>query len=121
MLKVLLAEDDRNFGVVLKHQLEERGWYVNLVQDGVQTILQYIEHSGYDFVLLDMRLPQLDGINALRILRRINPALSVITFSGHATRDELEESLKEGAISYFVKPFRVAQLIEDMERYLETN
>ena len=85
MLEILLAEDDRNFGNVLKRELEEDGYIVTLVNDGVEAVLKFIgKGSDYDFVLLDIKMPMLDGINTLKIIKKLNPDVPAITFSGNA-------------------------------------
>jgi DNA-binding response OmpR family regulator len=118
-LNILLAEDDKNFGIILKSELEEEGYIVDLVDDGVKAVLNFIEKH-YDLVLLDVKMPKLDGISAFRIMKKINPALSAIVFSGNAGYSEIEESLKIGVIRYFSKPFDIVELKECMRKYITT-
>jgi len=121
MFNILLGEDDKNFGVVLKSELEEdqyeaSQYHVDLVPNGVEAVLYFIVTS-YDFVLLDIRMPRLNGNDTLRIIKKINPRVPAITFSGNAGREEMEESVKCGAIKCFRKPFEITQLKEDMKNY----
>jgi len=116
-LKILLADDDKNFVIVLKNELEEEKYTVNLVYDGVEAVLSFMNNL-YDFVLLDIKLPKLDGINTLRIIKKINPTVPAITFSGHAGNTEMAESIEAGAIKCLTKPFEIAQLKEDLKRYI---
>ncbi|MBI3354681.1 MAG: response regulator [Nitrospirae bacterium] len=102
MLKILLAEDDKNFGHVLKKELEEEGYIVDLAIDGVEAALDFIG-GAYNFVLLDIKMPRLDGINALRIIKRLNPDIPAITFSGNAGSGEMAESVRVGAIRCLTK------------------
>ena len=85
MLNILLAEDDRNFGIVMKSELEEEAYTVDLVNDGVEAVLYFIDNF-YDFVLIDFKMPKLDGISALRIIRKKNrtclPSLHPNAFFG---------------------------------------
>lgn len=111
-MKILIAEDDKNFGIVLKKELEEDNYIVDLVNDGVEAVACFIENS-YDFVLLDIKLPKLDGTNALRVIKKLNPEIQAITFSGHAGNTEMAESIEAGAIKCLTKPFEIAQLKED--------
>lgn len=115
-MNILLADDDRNFGTVLKHELEDDGHEVDLATDGVEAVLRFIDGS-YDFVLLDIKMPRLDGINALQIIRRLNPSVPAITISGNAGSGEMSESVKAGAIRCFTKPFEIEQLKADIRRY----
>ena len=109
MMNILLAEDDRNFGVVLKKELEEDQHTIDLVPDGVEAVLSFINKT-YDLVLLDLRMPRLTGTDALRIIRKLNPHTPTITFSGNAGATEMAESVRCGAIKCLTKPFEVEQL-----------
>jgi DNA-binding response OmpR family regulator len=109
MVKILLADDDNNFGTVLKNELEEDRHVVDVVHDGVEAVLHFINNV-YDFVLIDLRMPRLNGIDVLRIIKTINPDTPAITFSGKAGDFEMKESLNCGAIRCFRKPFEIAQI-----------
>ncbi len=115
-MKILIAEDDKNFGYVLKEELEAAGYETDLVPDGVEAVLKAIDHA-YDFVLLDIKMPRLDGINCLRILKKLGPSLPAITYSGNAGSGEMGESVKAGAIRCLTKPFAIAQVIEEIRKY----
>jgi len=117
MAKILLAEDDKNLGSVLKTELEESQYNVDLVPNGVEAVLSFISTS-YDFVLLDMLMPRLSGIDALRIMKRIDPHIPVITFSGTARKEEQEESVRCGAIKWLAKPFAIAELKNEIRSHL---
>jgi len=114
-MKILLADDEKNFGVVLQNELEDEGHIVDRVGDGVEAVLRFID-GYYDFLLFDIRMPRLDGINALRIIKKLDPEGPAITFSGNAGTDEMQESVKAGAIKCFIKPFDMARLKEDIKK-----
>jgi two-component system response regulator AtoC len=118
MLKILLAEDDRNFGRVLKSELEDDGHTVDLVGDGVEAVLSFISSdNSYDFVLMDIKMPKLDGINALRIIKRLNRDVPAITISGNAGSGEMAESVRAGAMRCLTKPFEISQLKDEFKKY----
>ncbi len=110
-MNILLAEDDRNLGVVVKNELEEDGYAVDLVDDGVGAVLKSLEKS-YDIFLFDMKMPKLDGIDALRIIKKLDRYLPAIAFSGNACQDEIADVLEAGAIRYLAKPFEIEVLKE---------
>jgi two-component system response regulator AtoC len=114
MKSILIAEDDKNFGIVLKSELGDDEHIVNLVQDGVEAVLSFLSDA-YDFVLLDIRMPKLNGVDALRIIKKINPRIPAITFSGDAGNREREESVRAGSIKCLAKPFEVGQLKKEIE------
>lgn len=115
-MKVLIAEDDRNFGRVLSGGLRENGFHVDLAVDGVEAVLKCIDGK-YDFILLDIRMPRLDGINALRIIRKLDSGVPAMTYSGNAGSGEMAESVRAGAIRCLTKPFPISQLAAEINRY----
>jgi DNA-binding response OmpR family regulator len=108
-LNILLADDDRHLGTVIKQELEEENFTVDLVHDGVEAVLRFIENS-YNLILLDITMPKLEGINALRIINRLNPGVPAIAFSGNLSADRIEDSLRAGAVGCLTKPFTMREL-----------
>ncbi len=115
-MRILLGEDDKNFGYVLKGELTATGYEIDLVQDGVEAVLKFIDDI-YDFVLLDIKMPRLDGINALRIIKKLRPLVPAITYSGNAGSGEMADSVRAGALRCLTKPFEIGQLREEINRY----
>jgi len=115
-MRILLVEDDKNFGYVLKGELADTGYEIDLAQDGVEAVMKFVD-GNYDFVLLDIKMPKLDGINALRIIKKLNPQVPAITYSGNAGSGEMAESVKAGAIRCLTKPFEITQLKEELRKY----
>ncbi len=115
-MNILLADDDLNFGLTLKRELEEDRHCVDLVPNGVEAVLNFLRNP-YDFVLLDLRMPRLGGTDALKIIKNINPSVPAITFSGNAGPIDVEESARCGAEKCLKKPFSVAQLRQDIKNH----
>ena len=120
-MNILLADDDKNFGLILKSELEAECHCVDLVSNGVEAVLSFLKNLYYDFVLLDLRMPRLSGTDALRIIKKIKPEVPVITFSGNAGASEMAETLECGAIKCLSKPFAIAELKENMKNILHRN
>jgi two-component system response regulator AtoC len=118
MMKILLADDERNFGMIFKNELEGDGHTVDLVFDGVEAVEKYID-GRHEFLLFDIKMPRLDGINALRIIKKLDPAVPGIIFSGNAGSGEMAESMRAGALRCFTKPFEISQIIEEIQKYLQ--
>ena len=115
-MNILCADDDKNFGIVLKRELEEDGHRVDLAGDGVEAVLKFTDKK-YDFVLIDIRMPMLDGIGAVRVIKAMDPDVPAITYSGSAGSREILESMQAGVVRCLVKPFELAQLKEEIMRY----
>ncbi len=118
-MNILLAEDEKNLGTILKRSLEEEGYTVDLVTDGVDAVARFMDKT-YDFVLLDIKMPKLDGIGALRLMKKVNSNVPAITFSGNAGSAEMLESIKAGAHTVLPKPFEIAQLKVEIKKYLSS-
>lgn len=115
-MRILLAEDDRSFGTVLRQELEANGFQVDLALDGVDAVLRFIE-SEYNMVILDIKMPKLDGIGALQIIKKLKRAVPAITISGNAGSGEMAESVKAGALRCMTKPFPIAQLTDEIRKH----
>ncbi len=115
-MKILIVEDDKNFGRVLAGELREGGYDVELAADGVDAVLKFID-GRHDFVVLDIKMPKLDGINALKIIKKIDPGVPAITHSGNAGSGEMAESVRAGAIRCLTKPFEISRLKDEIKRY----
>lgn len=115
--RVLLADDDKNFGFILKNELEDEGYEVDLFTDGVEAVLGFIG-SPYDLVLMDVKMPRLDGIGALRIMKKLKPDMPAVIFSGNATPRDMAESLEVGEITYFDKPFEIKALKSYIKNFI---
>jgi CheY-like chemotaxis protein len=113
MRRILLAEDDKSFGLVLKNELEDDGYAVDLVCNGVEAVLTLIGNpEGYALTILDVKMPGLDGIDALRIIKKLTPDLPAIAVSGNAGSADLAAALNAGALHCLAKPFGMAAIKE---------
>ena len=108
-MRILLAEDDANFATLLSNELKDEQTSVEWVNNGVEAILRLMRQP-FDAVLLDLRMPRLDGLSALRIIHILHPEMAVITFSGVAGDEEKGESVRLGARICLSKPFPIDQL-----------
>ena len=115
-MKILIVEDDKNFSFVLKEELTELGHDIHIAANGVEAVLKCIDED-YGFVLLDMKMPKLDGINALRIIKKLKPDVSAIAYSGNANCGEIAEAVKAGALRCLAKPFGIAQLKDELRKH----
>ncbi|MBI5598177.1 MAG: response regulator [Deltaproteobacteria bacterium] len=118
MKKIILADDEKRFSELLRSELESGGYAVDLVHDGVEAVLKVLDNK-YDIALLDIMMPNLDGINTTRILKKINSPMPVIVFSGVAGSGEMAQSVRAGALRCLTKPFTVQQLLTEIKTVLK--
>ena len=108
-MRILVVEDDRSLADALARALRADGYTVDTIHAGDQ-LAAALRHEHFDLVLLDLGLPGLDGVSALRLLRRGDNPVPVIIISA---RDQLEDrvvGLDAGADDYLVKPFDLDEL-----------
>jgi CheY-like chemotaxis protein len=115
--RILVVDDEADLVEYLRDELETAGYQTAGASDGVEAVLRVLD-GGIDVVLMDIRMPRLDGINALRIIRRAAPHLPVVTFTGQAGQGDMAASTQLGAFTCLVKPISIQKLIDTLERIL---
>jgi DNA-binding NtrC family response regulator len=108
-IRILVAEDEINLAQILSSFLEGRGHQVVTVGDG-RKALQELQASAYDVALLDIVMPELDGLEVLRQLREDAEAPEVIIITGNGTIETAISAMKLGAYDYLSKPYRMAEI-----------
>ncbi|HET9606513.1 MAG TPA: response regulator [Nitrospira sp.] len=109
MAKILVIDDDAQDRGLIGAVLEERGYEVILAENG-RAGLMLCHRQPPDAVVLDLRMPEIDGRNVLQQLRTLHPSLPVVVFSGHGTEEVEQELLNRGATAFLQKAFSVDQL-----------
>ena len=113
--KVLIIDDE---GVICDGcdlVLTEKGHTVDYCKTGKSGLIA-IERGTYDVILLDMKLPDIDGMEVLKRIREKMPAPCVIVMTGYATMSNAIQAMKMGAADYLSKPFTDDELIEAVEK-----
>lgn len=112
-MRLLLVEDERRISAYVKRGLEEEGYAVDAVYTG-QEAVDWAEASIYDLIILDILLPELDGISVCRKLRRRGDRTPVLMLTARDTVDDRVAGLDAGADDYLVKPFAIKELLARM-------
>lgn len=115
MAKILVVDDEPDLRRYLADELTDEGHRVDTAADGVEAVLRAID-GGLDAVLMDIRMPRLDGLNTLRILRRLAPNLPVIMFTGQAGQGDMLETTRLGAVTCLLKPVNIERLKEILQQ-----
>ncbi|HTY22265.1 MAG TPA: response regulator [Desulfomonilaceae bacterium] len=108
-ITVLLVDDEVDFTASTKKVLSRRGFVVKVAEDGL-TALPLIAKEHFNVVVLDMKMPGMDGLHVLSEIKRFSPDISVIILTGHYSLSEEEEALKAGAYAYLLKPYPILDL-----------
>ena len=108
-VKVLIAEDEANLGTILESFLSGRGYNVTTCRDG-RTALGALRAEAYDVALLDIVMPEMDGLEVLRQIREEPSPPEVIIITGNGTIETAITAMKLGAYDYMSKPYRMAEI-----------
>jgi DNA-binding NtrC family response regulator len=108
-IRVLVAEDEEHLGAILEHFLRGRGYAVTICRDG-RSALETLSRVPYDVALLDVVMPELDGLEVLRRLQGDPSRPEVIIITGNGTIDTAITAIKLGAYDYISKPYRMAEI-----------
>ncbi len=109
-IKVLLVDDEVSFTTSLQRLLSRRGFDVKIAFDG-PTALRFIAEEQFDVVVLDIKMPGMDGIQVLEEIIRFSADIRVILLTGHYFSTEEEATLKHGAYAYLLKPYPIMDLV----------
>ena len=100
---ILLVDDEKDFVEILAMRLEEAGEKVTPAYDG-QMCLDILDKEPIDVVILDIKMPGMDGINTLHKIKIMQPLVEVILLTGHGSTETAIEGMKLGAFDYLLKP-----------------
>jgi len=117
MCRILVVDDERDVVNYLVIEMQTAGWQAGAAYDGVEAVLKVMD-GGWDAVLMDIRVPRLDGIGALRLMRRLAPQLPVILFTGQTGQSDMIESTRRGAFTCLLKPVNSDKLLQTIRQAL---
>jgi len=108
-IRVLVAEDEEHLGQILTSFLAGRGHQVTSVTDG-RAALEALRAEAFDVALLDIVMPEMDGLEVLRQVREEPDAPEIIIITGNGTIETAISAMKLGAYDYMSKPYRMAEI-----------
>ena len=116
---VLIVENDALIAASLRRALEVTGYTAAAVSDGAAAV-SAVRSAPVDLVLLDLGLPDADGIEVARRLIALNPVLPIVMVTARAEEADVVSGLHTGAVDYITKPFRLAELLACIHTHLRT-
>lgn len=119
MTRILIIDDEPLIRQALSDYLEELGYQTAMAADGAQGLARARE-GGFDAVLVDLRMPRVDGLEVIAALKREQPELPIIVISGTGVLDEVVQAIRLGAWDYISKPIQdMDEIVVVMERVME--
>ena len=115
--KILIIDDDATFRLTLRATLEQAGYEIHEAEDG-RIGLQRLREMVFDLILLDLRMKDMQGDEALRRIKEMSPAVPVVIITAYATVQTAVETLKQGAFDYLIKPVDMDALLAIVSKAL---
>ncbi|MBF0508689.1 MAG: response regulator [Deltaproteobacteria bacterium] len=112
--KILLVDDEREFVGLLADRLKVRSYGADVVYDGEQA-LSYVKKEEPDVMVLDLRMPGINGMDVLRQVKRNHPQVEVIILTGHGNKEDEKYCMELGAFAYLEKPIDLDVLTKTMQ------
>ena len=101
--KVLIVDDEKDFVEMFAMRLTEQGEKVSTARSGMEA-LKLLEKTPIDVVILDIRMPGMDGIDTLKQIKALYPVVEIILLTGHGSTETAVKGMKLGAFDYLMKP-----------------
>ena len=114
LLRVLVIDDESVICDACELVLSEKGHTVTLRNNG-RAGLNAIREGTYDILLLDMKLPDIDGMDILKVVREEKPGLCTIVMTGYSSISNAVQAMRKGADNYLAKPFTEDELVQAIE------
>ena len=119
--RVLVVEGDEGGSNLAQKALRKAGYDTDGVSNGAEAVEYYRESwRDVDLVILDLMMPEMNGHDAFRAMRAVNPGVKALLLSGYSLDSRIQAVLDEGALDYLQKPFRLAELADKVALALGT-
>lgn len=115
--KILIVDDQYGIRILLNEVLKKEGYTTFQAANGVKALEIVDEHSP-DLVLLDMKIPGMDGIEILKRMRQKEPDIRVIIMTAYGELDMIQEARELGALTHFAKPFDIDDIRRTVKQYV---
>ncbi|WP_100332496.1 response regulator [Bacillus xiapuensis] len=115
--KILIVDDQFGIRILLNEVLQKEGYETYQAANGVKALELADEHSP-DLVLLDMKIPGMDGIEILKRMKQKNSDIRVIIMTAYGELDMIQEARNLGALTHFAKPFDIDDIRETVKHYI---
>ncbi|WP_105128238.1 response regulator transcription factor [Streptococcus suis] len=113
MKSILIIEDEKDLSRILKMELEFEGYRVTVKENGRAGLMEALENT-YDIILLDLMLPEMDGLEVTRRLRLVKQTVHIIIMTAKDSVMDIVSGLDRGADDYLTKPFAIEELLARM-------
>jgi len=120
MARILVVDDDTDLAYHIANSLNEEGFQTGVATNGVEAVIKIMKEQWYA-VVMDIRMPELDGIGALKIIKSVDENLPVVLLSSHVTQADMAKSVREGAFAVLSKPVKEGKLVEILNSFIRNS
>ncbi len=113
--KVLLVDDEVEFASALAERLQIRNYDAKAAYNALEA-LNSIYSDKPDVVVLDLKIPGMDGLEILKTIKQFDPTIEVIILTGHGAIESVKEGLRNGAFEYIMKPVDIGELTSKIDK-----
>jgi DNA-binding NtrC family response regulator len=115
--RVLIVDDEFDMAIVIAEELGDRGFRTVALSSGREA-LRRLHQDIFDAMITDLRMPDVDGLELVRVSQELDPSRPVIIMTGHGAIDTAVEANRQGAYHYLTKPFSLSTLVHVLEAAL---
>ena len=112
---VMLVDDEVEYVEAMAERLRNRQFETVTAFNGAEGVAQLKSNPKLDVIVLDVKMPGMDGLETLKALKKICPLTEVIMLTGHVTMESAMALMKQGAFDYLIKPFDIEQLVSKVQ------
>jgi DNA-binding NtrC family response regulator len=117
-ISIVIVEDEDIIRITLSDELIEEGFYV-VSFSNAKDCLKYVKSNSFDIIITDLKLPDINGLELLKILKENLPHIEMLVMTAYGSVDTAIEAMKIGAFNYLMKPFSTDELLVNIEKLIE--
>jgi DNA-binding NtrC family response regulator len=117
--RILVIDDEPNMLRLLKTILMDKTGYAVTTTNNPLEVTNLLQEEPYDLIVTDLKMPLIDGIDLIDIIKKVNARLPIIIITAYGTSEVAEEALGKGAYDFIIKPFRKETILITIKRALE--
>lgn len=116
-VNILVVDDEKNIQLICNRILRKEGYEVDCANNGKEA-LKYLEAKKYNLIISDLKMPELDGHELLKLAKKNYPNITIMLMTAYATNETAGELIKDGALEYIIKPFNIEEFLVKVKKCL---